>query len=425
MKKYIFFSSCDIHDMGGLPLYYLGKAKYLEENGWKVFVFFPGKNTPDCAISQLNKYVNDNLTWPEDNWRNSKDYINDYINLLVDRIGKRKFGDEIIIETYDYWTSPWVELLAKKLKAKHIIVLLNECKESDINSFRDDVDFYLFKYKRHEFFGNFNIQRAIFEGYLPLNNDEDHIPFLIDEDPVQNVNNPIIDSISHDDWNIAYIGRTNKMYLPNIIEGVCEFAKNHNNHQIQFIVLGDFNCCKELYSEKSAGIDNLLLVELGDQFPIPKNFFKKLDVVIAGAGSARCSVYEGVPTLLADAANYMCNGLLGYETIQSGYADADTNQGSFSDGLERALVQKVHLNKRNVFPPKVGVEDCCKQNFKVIYDSSKRKKYYNLNTIIKKCDDPFFVRIKSRIKRIMYHCCPHILERYDKRKVEKRKNDFI
>ena len=404
--------------MGGLPLYYLGKAKYLEDNGWKVFVFFPGNDSPDCAISELNKYVKDNLTWPEKKWRYSKDFYYDYIDTLVDRIGKRKFGDEIIIETYDYWTAPWVELLAKKLKAKHIIVLLNECKESEINSFRLDVDFYMFKHKRHEFFGNLNIQRAIFEGYLPLNN-EDYIPFLIDEDPVQDINNPIIDSISHDDWNIAYIGRTNKMYLPNIIEGVCEFAKNHNNHKIQFIVLGDFNCRKELYFEKSAGIYNLVLVELGDQFPIPKNFFNKLDVVIAGAGSARCSVYEGVPTLLADAANYMCNGLLGYETIQSGYADADTNQGSFSDGLERALVQKVYLNKRNVFPPKIGVEECCKQNFKVIYDSCKRKKYFDLQnyTLYK---EPFLVKIKRMIKGIMNNCCPNILRYYDKRKYEKK-----
>ena len=56
MKKYVIITA-DIHPIGGMQLYTAGKAEYLSDNGWKVWVLYSGSNKADCAIKSLNKYV--------------------------------------------------------------------------------------------------------------------------------------------------------------------------------------------------------------------------------------------------------------------------------------------------------------------------------------------------------------------------------
>lgn len=376
MKKYIFFSTCDLHDMGGVGLYFLGKAEYLEKHGWKVYMFHPGSSEKNCKISGLNRYVDGSLKWPSYEWRYEKKYRQTYLRTLLQRIGGRKVGDEVIIESYDYWTSPWVELLAKKLKAKHVIKQLNEWHDSDTKKFKKDLGFYKFKAKRRELFSEPYGIKIIF-GENPDSPKIKAIPFLLNEDPVRDINNDLVNGILQYDYNIGYIGRANKLYLPNIIDGVCEFATKYSDKKILFVVLGDFSCRKEYYLEKSQNIPNLFLYELGDTFPIPKSLFQKLNVVIAGAGSARCAVENGALTLVADAADYLCNGLLGYETKNPGYKDNTTVQTSFFDGLERTFIKRVYEKLPFNYQKKPNVEECCKQNFEMIKKSAKLKRYYS------------------------------------------------
>lgn len=375
MNKYVFFSTCDIHDMGGVPYYYRGKAQYLESQGWKVLIFHPGNDESNCLVPFLNKYVTEgSLKWPTDDIYISPSYRNHFMNSLAKRIQSQD-DQTIILETHDYWTSPWVELLARKIHAKHIILELNELTEDSAQYYQRYMDFYLFKLRRKEHFCIEKIFKSIYHGIdsVTYNN---ALQFELDEDPVSDVENKAIEEIKHNDWNIGYIGRANKGYVPNIIDGVCRFAERHTDHEIQFVVVGNFSCRKELFDTRAEGINNIKLIELGDLSPLPKRYFSKVDVVIGGSGSARCSVYEGKLTLVADAQNYLCNGLLGYETQMSVYHDSYAEQTSFDVGLEKALVQQVYRNMHFRFSPKKSVEECCKQNLEAVAASDQTKKYY-------------------------------------------------
>ena len=56
MKYYIFFPP-NLHIIGGGQLYVLGKAQWLEKNGWKVSMFFAGKPYGTSEIPELEKYI--------------------------------------------------------------------------------------------------------------------------------------------------------------------------------------------------------------------------------------------------------------------------------------------------------------------------------------------------------------------------------
>ena len=417
MKYYVFFTA-GINELGGIQAYVAGKARFLEQSGWTVFAFFYGKaiNVP---IKSLEKYKNGGLLHGMP-WNVSR--IEKYlvIRSILNTIGKIRKEDEIIIESHDCNTAPWGELVAKRLNAKHITALLSERYTGPDRCYIDKLDFYRFKLERKEL--PFNPQRAkLLFGDESFAQKYETRLFRIDEDPVQDVDSPLIDSIPHNDWNIGYIGRAEKDYLPNIIDGVCEFAKNHPDHIIQFIIIGDFSCRREYYNEKSNGIDNLKLIELGNQFPLPRCYFDKVDVVIAGSGSARCSVYEGKLTLIADANNFLCNGLLGYDTKNSIRADADTVQMSFAEGLERALVLKTYKDMTFDYPQKPGVAECVKQNFEFIATSDQSKRYYSEKELCKGKKKK--IGIKAFIKLFLDCYFPKTYKRIMQKRQRKREKE--
>ena len=58
MKKYIFFVNA-IHWIGGGQMYVAGKARYLEAQGWTVYMFHNGTGHGESEIPSLTKYICD------------------------------------------------------------------------------------------------------------------------------------------------------------------------------------------------------------------------------------------------------------------------------------------------------------------------------------------------------------------------------
>lgn len=419
MKKYVFMT-CNLHTLGGMQTYVAGKAKYLEEIGWEVYALFPGDNAANCSITSLNKYVDGGFFWLNYLPCQIRNFTRKILlKQVANFLGDPKGSDEVIIESHNDRMAPWGELLAKRLNAKHITALLNEIYVGPNKHYREYIDFYRFKLERKELpFGGSKAKHLFDDETLAQKYETRR--FAIDEDPVQDVDSPLIDSIKHDDWNIGHIGRAAKRHVPVIIDGICEFAKNHPDHHIQFINIGDFSSRKEYYDERSKGIDNLTLVELGNQSPIPRCFFKKVDVIIAASGSARCSVYEGISVLVPNAKDSSCAGLLGYETKLSVIRDASETQMSFAEGLERTLVMKVYEDMTFDYPPKPGVAECVKQNFEFIETSEQTKQYYPESKLCKGKK----VKLNSKfVFRSFVQCYfPKTYERILERKRNKRKN---
>ena len=152
MKKYVILSY-SIRHIGGTQLYIAGKAKYLEKNGWKVYVFFSDKKGITSDIPYLDKFANGAVlgleTQPGSYFKNIQEKV---IMKMVEHVGWEKH-DEIVIESHADTFALWGELLAVQLGAKHYCFICNEIFQGPGKCYQDNMDFFYFKLQRRELAG--------------------------------------------------------------------------------------------------------------------------------------------------------------------------------------------------------------------------------------------------------------------------------
>jgi hypothetical protein len=398
MKHYIMLSF--ITGSGGVQCYVASKARYLEEHGWRVVVISDNnpKENDKCLINSLNKYLpNGN---PYQNLQAC--YIPHYqvkkaLKRYLDVVGSISEGEEVIIESWNSQTAIWGELIAKRLRARHVFWTANENYRQVGHSYVAKMDFFMFKMDRGEVLTNLSIANKLFDGFRVYKED-DFLETIITEDPIQDVDSPEIDSIVKADWNICYIGRSNKTYVPNIFKGVGEFANNHKEKRIQFIIVGKVITNKEVLQDLKS-LDNLIVTELGDLYPMPRALYSKIDVVIAGSGSARHSADEGALVITADSILNNSHGLLGYDTNESIYKEEGTMDYSFNEAIERALVKKTWKQQKYKWVRMPGIKECTERQFEIINRANPNLEYYDEKELLKGKVD-YFLLLRSLYGRI-------------------------
>ena len=405
MKKYIFLTT-SLYQIGGIQCYLAQKTNLLEKDGWKINVFFSARlsiHTP-CPFDTLEKYLDGNMTAVAiPPFKMPKWMVNKVIKTMVSCIGTNSSDDEIIIESHTDISSQWGELLASRINARHYIFLMNESYRKAGQYYVDKMDFYIFKFQRKEILGYHSSFLRLFDGYLAIPSKDLPTPALIDESPIQDIFNNKVSQLPQKDWNICYISRGNKPYVPNIISEVGKFANNNKDKTIQLVVVGDINYHRDLINDTLSSNPNLTITELGIIYPIPKMLYKKVNVVIAGSGSARHSCEEGAIVIVADPETKQSIGILGYETTNSVFKGKDSVVSSFSDALKRVLIDKVHLNMENKYPPRIGIKKCTQQHFELFSQSERKKEYYNEEKMLEGSIDyrmvinKYFIHFLSKI----------------------------
>lgn len=383
MEHYIILTA-NIHPIGGMQTYVAGKAKFLEARGWKVTVFFSGRNNDGgCAVKSLEKYTEGwmpQISIPPGNWpsfiRNS--VLEDMCKLLGD-----KDGSGAIVESQASAYALWGELLAKEIGAKNFCFICNETFRGKDRFYEEYLEFFDFKHKRKELAGGNTSGRTalsqLFDGYKAVPPEESYIFRAANEGPVQDISNAAVDKIQRADWNICYIGRIDKNYVPSILEGVYRFSAAHPEKKLQLIFVGNESKRLKLIQEIFSKASNVSLVFLGDCVPIPQNLYSKVDVVIAGSDCAVCSAREGTLTIVADAKNYMANGVLGIDTFDSHFCEEGTVQTSYEDALEKILVQDKYAGKHiSNLPYPLPCSYYYEQHFELIKNSDQSTEYYDV-----------------------------------------------
>ena len=309
MKLYIFITT-SLMVAGGSQCYTAAKARYLEEDGWKTLVFFQGDRIwkHKCLIDYFNKFLDCDITGISNppylypGWLRRR-----ILSKMMGLIGDYKAYDQIIIETHENAYSQWGEILASRIHARHFVYLMNERFRGGNMAYDKKIEFYLFKYERREIMGGNRGISRLFEGYSYIEHEDwpDYLP--LDEAPIQNVENEKVNSIVRCDWNICYLGRGVKPYVPYIIRDVGRLARAYPEKTIQLIFVGVVDMHRALLDEMIDQHENIRIVELGFLHPIPLSLFEKVDVVIAGAGSARHSAESGAIVIVADPETKMAN----------------------------------------------------------------------------------------------------------------------
>ncbi len=364
-KLYIMF--CYIEDVGGGQIYVNSKVPWLEAAGWDVIVFSPLTERSDSIVpwTNLAKFAAnkvEGLNKSPEFWRKKK------IKAVLEQLQSKCRGEysEIIIESHTDYFAEWGELLAEKLNAKNICYLLDEQLE-----LYGAKEFLYFKYRRNEVAGitDSSIER-LFTGYAPLIKENNHKLSASHSSQAEEYYWDAIEKIQRCDWNIGYVGRS-KQYVDNITKNIAIFADRYPDKTINLVILGEILDLRILENKK-----NVICTKLGFKFPIPKSFFRKLDVAIAGAGSATLCCREHVPTIVADAGTTNAAGILGY-TVSSSIFNPESDR-TYCEWLEDILVDKKLEKMKQIYEmPKIDVNKVYQEHMEFIYNSEQKHEYFD------------------------------------------------
>jgi len=385
MKRYIILSY-DIHPLGGCQNYLSGKCPYLESKGYDVYILYAGISSPKFEFKNLAKYSNGNI--PELDFIPAEipRFLKNCILLTMKSIVTKcdRVYDETIIESHYDKMHLWGELLAEKISAKHMCFNCNEIFRGKGKYYEQYLDFYKYKLNRKELYGiTKNSMSFLFGNNININVQSSRTFEAAHPKVVQDVDNYDDSIIPYSDWSICYIGRILKNYVDEILSNVALFSHKHKEKKINFIIIGDAQPKIEKINSIFNQISNVNLIILGNLVPIPRAIIKKMDVILAGAGSAYCVLNEGVPVIVPDSNTCLSNGLLCYENISAVFLDKGRQHETFEHSLERVLVQKVHTTLKVKFKyTESSVSDVYDEHMSMIADSEKQRNYYPHDDIV-------------------------------------------
>ncbi len=320
MNLYIILNH-GIGNIGGGQLYVSSKKRYMEYIGWKVVVYYHLDG--EIMIPNLLEY-NENqiqeLALPPTYF--SKKKCNKVLNKLYRYHNEAK---KIIIESGGSNLAMWGELLAEKMKGKHIVYDLNE----KIKATRNNFSFFYFKYKRNEFAGiTPQSVNMFFKGFIdvPIST-ETCLSAYYDQQQVADVNFNIHKKfLDKTAINIALCGRLEKPFMLVVSKELANFALKHQGIRFNIIVIGGdvvgLNYTKKIQSI-FAHISNVDCNMFGFLFPLPKKLLNIIDFAISSSGFVGVLSRNDIPTLAVDGNDCMPIGIHGITTRTTLYRKDD------------------------------------------------------------------------------------------------------
>lgn len=211
MRTYILFTFA-IFGIGGTQIYARNKLLYMQRLGWKTCMVTtePGK---EVLVKEMGQYIDG--VFPQ---LMKNPYL--YAPCKRKKILKRIFkylqsyisdSSEIVIESNFMAITPWAELIAQKLNAKHFIFLIQE--DYNIKS-KKLLDFFSYKYDKEELAANTPQAISIlFKGYRHINKGQSNFLSAYCANVVEDCESILTGRLSEADYNIGSIGRINKPFV--------------------------------------------------------------------------------------------------------------------------------------------------------------------------------------------------------------------
>lgn len=378
MKNLYIILTPTIKFVGGAQIYSLNKLHYYERKGWETKLFHA--NLPgEIIIEEMNKfeanYLDEFKFFPFNLIKKKAESV------IFDLIRKHHLNEyhSVIIESHNPETALWGELMAEKLQAKHFVFLLSEFPKIKPSSL---YDFYDMKLSRGELAGiaDTSIQ-ILFDGYKKV---DGHNYSLIAycSNSLGHPNIKKMPTFNKYDYLLCSIGRMEKPYLLDAVEGVVDFALLHQNFKIALLFIGDGDeGSKNKIKEKLLKANNIQFKITGPIYPIPINLIEKVNLCFGVAGACNVSHMLGKLTVSFDVNDHKPIGIYGITTENDTYRNINEPKLIFSDLLDDILVN----NKYRENPINVDVDALNAINFKsheeFIFKSASTKEYFNIFNI--------------------------------------------
>ncbi len=373
---------CGFADVvAGGPIYYANKVRYMKDLGWNVVVIptNKGKHVYIHGMEQyLGPYVPFILDMPSEYPKRQREKLVDYLQGFIPQD-----TGETIIETGTDYTCYWGEALAERIKAKHIVIFLDE---QNPRVDEKTIGFYLFKYDRHEMACiSKPVMQNMFKKYRQLSMDECYGLPCACTNSIEDYKSPLTEKIKRSEWNIGYIGRLEKPFTPTIVDGFVDFCKAYTDKKITITFFGGAFEQKTIDNIRSrfSCLGNVSLIISGYIFPLPLKALQKIDVYVSGSGSARVAMNAGIYSVKVDMLSYMPLGLI-RKTSKELTFDKCPHGNRVFDYLKWVLVDKDNLPPRPVTDYLNDIEfvnTSFEQHIKFIDGASKNQAYYDMEKL--------------------------------------------
>lgn len=373
---------CGFADVvAGGPIYYANKVRYMKDLGWNVVVIptNKGKHVYIHGMEQyLGPYVPFILDIPSEYSKRQREKLVSYLQRFIP-----EDAGYTVIETGTDYTCYWGEALAERIKAKHIVIFLDE---QNPRVDEKTIGFYLFKYDRHEMACiSKPVMQNMFKKYRQLSLDECYGLSCVCSNSIEDYDSPLISEIERSEWNIGYIGRLEKPFTPTIVDGIVKFCKAYSGRSITVVFFGGAFEQKTVDNIKShfADLRNVKLLISGYLFPLPLKALKKMDIFVSGAGSARVATEAGVYSVHINMLSYVPEGLM-RTSNRTPFYDRCPLGNSIFDYLKWVLVDKDDLPPRPVEDYSNDwefVKSSFEEHVRFIESSCKNEAYYDVEKL--------------------------------------------
>lgn len=410
VKKYIFLTA-SISNIGGAELYMRQKLLYVKSIGFDPLIIYV-KKSGFVYINEFNDVscVVPEIAYPPKFFSNSK--RKNILNKILTFIGD--VNEETIIESHLVHLAMWGELVASDFNGKNFIYLLSENYPSYTNSI---YDFLKFKLKRRELVGiNNHTLQLLFKKNLQLSNEQCYNLRAWMGDSIENIPSSLVNIVdSSADLKIGCYGRLEKIYVQHAISIIKSYCLLNPKTKIQLVLVGGSfdNELLDKYKKMTSQISNLALYITGFIYPVPLDFLKKLDFIIAGSGAACAAVRHSLLTISMDIYG-MPIGVLGIttdSTMERDYNDHDSNE--LLDYFERFRKKIYNPSDINGIEPYPNLSIEFRKHMDFIESGNSSKVYFNTinagsfykSMLYKYFGKRFYLKIERTIKKIKEYGC--------------------
>jgi len=405
MRKYVLFLNT-ISEIGGAELYVLRKARFLENNGFKVYIV-TGK-AQNIRFTEFYDYefleikeivISPNLF--------CKNEISGILERILAFIHYQE-QDEIFVESHQIYPAMWAEIFAQKVNRVNLVYCITPFR---VNGYIIR-EFYHKKLRNDELLGcnESYIPETFGNGfknnYLNIPFDPNEIEKVSNQDTVLGKDNVSDVALESRDISILTISRIQKTYIAQSIIDLSDFCKKYPDASVKYnLVLSENNGSE--YDKLKILIDkvkpNNLDIELnGPVLKLTDTIFKGYDLFIGMGTAVLNAVSMGLPSLVVDYRNNRYYGFFGYDYYESGAGIRPAEKG-LDYFIKQVLNKEVDLEE---------VRKKAMDYFLENYESEKVNRrfleyQYNIN---KKTDKKYFkfekrFNYKDMIEFLLLHTC--------------------
>lgn len=391
MKKYILLTS-GIRNVGGAQMYVANKVAYYESLGWDISVYFYTEGK--VYINTLERFKDNFIPDLSNNiWSLPKCKRNKVIERITSTVTEH---DEVVVESNLLSLAYWGELIAERVKGKHVVFVLEEAIPPLTSK---QAEFLDFKLNRKELLNShYNSLRNIFKNhYRQIYKDYNYQLHPYCSNVLDYKPSCVPSSITQADYNILSIGRLDKEYIKPMLDDIKSFLLRYQDKTFNLIFIGDDNSrimgdyIKKMYSD----VPNVNLSLLGYVFPVPYDWIEFVDVSIASSNSVRITSEIGIPTIAVDGRDLKAIGIHNHTTTSTVFRKENEPKLDINDLLDEVLINKQYpksLKDRDVVNE---VDRYLSEHIKLLEISSSERMYFNVVKIF-----VYPIRVLYLLKRL-------------------------